>query len=287
MAYSIQHEYLQTVLIIGFGESKRSAIRITNLYNFASVTTGALVGLTIYRVRHLQPFIMCGTALYFSALVLLCLFPGGQGKDAHYVVVFGQVLLGIGGGLFPFPTMASIQAATDHKYMTVITGLYFAVYRIGSAIGSCVAATIWLGVLPSRFRGRLSSNEALWAVNAPFTFTSDSNYSPEAKVAFLECYKDIQRILCIVAASVSALLIVFAFVIRNPKLGDEQSLPDPSSFELQDLPARHHDNRTENNLNVPDIYGGQRPPGTPRSAQTGSDPQLDISPEPHTPLGKH
>ena len=44
--------------------------------------------------------------------------------------------------------------------------------------------------------------------------------------ATIEVYKHVQRLLCITGIGLSAVLIFFACVIRNPRLTDEQSLPD-------------------------------------------------------------
>ena len=44
--------------------------------------------------------------------------------------------------------------------------------------------------------------------------------------AAIEVYKHVQRLLCITGICLSAVLIFFACVIRDPKLTDEQSLPD-------------------------------------------------------------
>lgn len=42
----------------------------------------------------------------------------------------------------------------------------------------------------------------------------------------IEVYQHVQRLLCITGICISAILIFFACVIRNPRLTDEQSLPD-------------------------------------------------------------
>lgn len=44
--------------------------------------------------------------------------------------------------------------------------------------------------------------------------------------AAIDVYRHVQRLLCITGICLSVVLIFFACVIRNPRLTDEQSLPD-------------------------------------------------------------
>jgi SIT family siderophore-iron:H+ symporter-like MFS transporter len=76
-------EYFYTVLRVGYRQSTQSATRIVNLYNFTSVITGAIVGLLVYRIRYLRPFIIIGTVLYFAAFALLIVFNGGGSSKAQ------------------------------------------------------------------------------------------------------------------------------------------------------------------------------------------------------------
>jgi SIT family siderophore-iron:H+ symporter-like MFS transporter len=49
---------------------------------------------------------------------------------------FRYLVLGIAGGLFPYPVQALVQAASKHEHVAMITALYLTTYQIGSAIGS-------------------------------------------------------------------------------------------------------------------------------------------------------
>lgn len=73
--------------------------------------------MVVYRVRFLKPFIMAGTALFMVAFGLLIHYRGGIGGTSHNGIIGAQILLGIAGGLFPYPAQASIQAATKHERM--------------------------------------------------------------------------------------------------------------------------------------------------------------------------
>ena len=47
--------YLYTVLVVAFGESIKSATRITSVYSFTSVIVGCALGLVVRYARRLKP----------------------------------------------------------------------------------------------------------------------------------------------------------------------------------------------------------------------------------------
>jgi len=83
--------------------------------SFSSVISGIFLGMVVYKVRYLKPFILFGTCLFMVAFGLLIHYRGGSGSSAHNGIIGAQVLLGIAGGFFPYPAQASIQAATKHE----------------------------------------------------------------------------------------------------------------------------------------------------------------------------
>jgi MFS transporter, SIT family, siderophore-iron:H+ symporter len=194
------------------------------------VVTGFLLGMVVYKVRRLKWFIVAGTALFMVAFGLLIHFRGSPNSAGQSGVIGAQVLLGIAGGMFPYPAQASIQAATKHEHVAVITGLYLATYNIGSAFGGAISGTIWTNVLPQALEDQLNplGNLTLAAATYADPFTVAYAYpvgTPE-RTAIIEAYQHSQRLLCITGISLCTLLIGFAFCLRNPVLGDEQSLPE-------------------------------------------------------------
>jgi SIT family siderophore-iron:H+ symporter-like MFS transporter len=114
-AWTMQGDFLYTVLIVAFDESVKSATRISYLYSFTSVITGLILGGIVIQVRRLKPSIIAGTCLFVVAFGLLILYRGGSGSSPHSGIIGAQICLGIGGGMFPYPAQASIQAATKHE----------------------------------------------------------------------------------------------------------------------------------------------------------------------------
>ena len=226
-AWTMQGDFLYTVLIVAFNESIKSATRITNLYSFTSVITGTILGLVIYRVRRLKPFILFGTCMFMVAFGLLIYFRGGSQGSTHSGIIGAQVLLGFAGGFFSYPAQASIQAATKHEHVAVITGIYLASYNIGSALGATVSGAIWSQVVPGELTRRLgNATEAnLWFAS-PLTQVLLYPVGTLERTAAIDAYKHVQKLLCITGICLSAVLIFFACAIRNPRLTKDQSLPD-------------------------------------------------------------
>ncbi|OJJ80802.1 putative siderochrome-iron transporter Sit1 [Aspergillus glaucus CBS 516.65] len=218
-AWALQGNYLYTVLVVSFDESITSATRIISLYSFASVITGCLLGFVILKVRRLKIFIIVGTLLFSVAFGILIYFRGGSGGSSHSGVIGGQVLLGIAGGLFPYSAQASIQAATKHEHLAVVTGLFLACYNVGSALGDTIAGAIWTQVLPGELSNKLDDPALVQqAYGDPFTFASSHAMGTP-------------RLLCITGICLTVPLIAFAFCMKNPKLTNEQSFANAEESE--------------------------------------------------------
>lgn len=222
-AWACQGDFLFPVLRVAFNQSEKSANRITALYSFCSTLTGVIVGMAVYRVRRLKPFILFGTCLFLVALSLMIHYRGGVGT--HSGVIGAQVLLGLAGGFFPYAAQASIQAATSHEHVAVVTGLYLATYNVGSAVGNAISGVVMSQVVPEQLQMRLNEEAAdKWYAN-PLAYLTDFPPGTAERDAVIEAYKYFQRVVCIIGASTCLGLIIFAFCIRNPRLPDTQSLP--------------------------------------------------------------
>ncbi|KAF1850950.1 major facilitator superfamily protein [Cucurbitaria berberidis CBS 394.84] len=226
-AWTCQGDYLYSVLIVAFNESVKSATRISSLYSFCSVITGLLLGLVVYKVRRLKPFILFGTCLFMVAFGLLIHFRGGAARTSHSGIIGAQILLGIAGGFFPYVTQASIQAATKHEHVAAITGIYLACYNVGSALGNTVSGAIWSQVVPRELERRLgNATLATQWYGSPLDLVPLFPPGTAERDAAIDAYKHVQRLLCITGICLCAVLIFFACFLRDPRLPDTQSLPE-------------------------------------------------------------
>ncbi|KAF5622767.1 siderophore iron transporter 1 [Fusarium tjaetaba] len=227
-AWYMQGDYLYTVLQVSFNFSVKAATRVTSLYSFASVITGTILGLIVYKVRRFKVFIVSGTCLFLVAFGLLIRYRGNPSSDNKSGVIGAQILLGIAGGMFPYPAQASLQAYVTHERLAVMTGLYLAVYQIGSACGNAVSGAIWTQVLPVRLAQSFSSfgNEtlAVYAYTQPLSAIIDFPVGSPERDAMIDAYKHVQRLLVITGICLCVPLIAFSLCLRNPKLTDQQNL---------------------------------------------------------------
>lgn len=227
-AWYLQGDYLYTVVVVAFNQSTLSATRITSLYSFVSVLVGLSIGTLVRFIKQLKWIIVAGTCLFTVAFGLLIQFRGGGSGSAYSGVIGAQVLLGIAGGMFPYPAQASIQSCTKHENVATITGLYLATYQIGSALGNCVSGAYWTNSLPQRLATNLApfNNATLptYAYSNPFSFIGEYSFETAERQAVVEAYKETQKVLCIIGICLTLPLIAFGLCTRNKTLGKEQSL---------------------------------------------------------------
>lgn len=236
-AWTMQGDYLYTVLIVAFNFNIADATRITSLYSFVSVIVGPLLGLVVYKVRRLKYFIVVGTALYMTAFGLLIHFRGSgtSAANAKAGVIAAQVVLGIAGGMFPYPTQASLQVYLRHENLAVMTGLYLAMYNIGSALGNAVSGAIWTQTMPRYLRNALPGYDDVVTAVYQDPVTNAILYpigSPE-RDGIITAYRHTQRLLTITGICLCVPLIGLALALRNPKLTDEQSLTKEADSESE------------------------------------------------------
>ncbi|KAF4452956.1 putative SIT1-Transporter of the bacterial siderophore ferrioxamine B [Fusarium austroafricanum] len=227
-AWTMQGDYLFTVLQVSFNFSVKAATRVQSLYSFASVITGTILGLIVYKVRRFKIFIVSGTCLFLVAFGLLIQYRGDPSSSNKSGVIGAQVLLGIAGGMFPYPAQASLQAYVTHERLAVMTGLYLALYQVGSAFGNAVSGAIWTQVLPVQLAKSFSSfgNEtlAVYTYSQPLSAILDFPIGTDERDAMIDAYKHVQRLLTITGICLCIPLIGFALCLRNPKLTDQQNL---------------------------------------------------------------
>ncbi|WVN89526.1 uncharacterized protein L203_104751 [Cryptococcus depauperatus CBS 7841] len=240
-AWYTQGDYLYYTLLVAFDRNTISATRVQNIYSFCSVVIGVCIGLIARKVRRLKYFIVAGTLLFVLAFGLLIRYRGGYSLSDFAGLVASEVILGIAGGMFPYPAQVMIQSAVQHERTAVVTSLYLASYSVGSALGNTIAAAIWTNTMPSHLlnalnRAGLSDASTLQtlAYQSPLTFIQQYHPGTPAREAVGHAYREVQRYLTITGICISTLLVLLSLCLRNPRLGDEQSLPEAEKFDEKD-----------------------------------------------------
>ncbi|KAK7421268.1 ferrioxamine B transporter [Neonectria magnoliae] len=244
-AWTMQGDFLYTVLVVAFNFSITAATRITSLYSFASVITGTLLGLVVYKIRRIKMFIVAGTVLFLVAFGLLIRYRGDPSSAGRSGVIGAQIVLGIAGGMFPYPAQASLQAYVKHEHVAVMTGLYLATYNVGSALGNAVSGSIWSQVLPSTLSKNLAGiNDtlAIFTYGNPFEAAALYPMGTEERAAIVDSYQHVQRLLTITGICLCIPLIGFSLCFRNPKLNDKQTLVEDDDKPKTPAPTNEHVN---------------------------------------------
>lgn len=226
-AWTMQGDYLWTVLQVAFDFDVITANRVSLLYSFVSVIIGPLLGLVVFKVRRLKIFIVIGTCLFMVAFGLLIHFRGGASGSSRAGVIGAQCLLGFAGGMFPYTAQASLQVGVKHENVAVMTGIYLATYNIGSALGNAISGALWTQLLPQELTRRLESVNATLvdeAYGSPLTVITTYAIGTPERDAMVESYQYIQKMLTITGICLCIPLILFSLSIRNPKLNGQQSL---------------------------------------------------------------
>lgn len=225
-AWYVQGNYLYTVLVVAFDFSVETATRILSFFSFFGVVSGVLVGLVVYRVRRLKHIIVGGTLVFMMAFVLLISQPGGATRQSRTGIIGAQILLGLAGGLFAYPTQASIQASASRDHVAILTGLYLSFYNVGSALGTCLSGAIWTQTLYPALEANLAfqPNRTLAQAmyNNPFKVVADYPVGTDIRAAIISSYSHVQGLLCTAGLVVCAPMIGFALALRNPRLSDQQ-----------------------------------------------------------------
>lgn len=251
LAYYAQHTYLYIGLIVRHGESADAAVRIVGLYTFTSTLVGLCMGIIISITRDLRWYLRFGAIFYLASFVLQYTRPSGADNIGHITVTCSQILLGIAGGLFPFPAMAFIQGARDHTQLSTLIGAYLTACRVGGGVGQSLAGAIWTNALKPRLHEVLDSEISKpgvdLAYNIPTMISDMYAWDTPVRMVFVKVYAQSHRYLCAVGIIASALLIILAFMIRDaslegppengraeplPRSGDETELRESSKKGL-------------------------------------------------------
>ena len=145
-------------------------------------------------------------------------------------MVGAQVLLGVACGMFTYAALTSIQTATQHEHLAAVTGMYFACFNVRGALGNSISGAIWTHILPGQLQHKLarfddpSIAEAVYG--APFTATEDYEWGSPVREEIVEAYRRTQKLLCVTGICIAVLVLLFALILRDPRLTDDQSLPD-------------------------------------------------------------
>ncbi|KPM42782.1 Siderophore iron transporter 1 [Neonectria ditissima] len=221
VSWTVQGDFLYTVLLVGYDFSIKAATRVSGLYAFCETVSGMVVGLIIFKVRRCKPFVVGGVLIWFIAYGIMIHFRGGPGSSSQSGIIAGQILLGGAGAMFPFPNIVVAMAMAKHKDIAVLTSLWLTMNWVGYAVGNCASGAIWTQTLYQTLQQNLGpiNNTLADAVYAsPLTVVPNYPVGTPERVGIMESYRHIQHLLTIAGICFVIPILFFALCIRNTKL---------------------------------------------------------------------
>lgn len=108
------------------------------LYAFTSTLFGLFMGIIISINQDVRWYLRIGAMLFLSSFILQMIKPAGIDNAARLSIICSQLLLGIAGGLFPFPAMGFVQAGREHAQLSTLIGIYMTACRVGGGVGQAL-----------------------------------------------------------------------------------------------------------------------------------------------------
>lgn len=238
--YYIAADYLYPVLIVSINESSKSASRITWLPTFIAVALSPFISVLVARTRRLKLPVVLGCALWMVSLGMFYHYRGGA--VSHAGIIGASVVMGVGSALYCYLLTVALQAMTSHSRMAVITGAYYTVAKVGSAVGASVSGAVWTQSMYHQLAQHLG-NESLAAAayGSPYTFVAEYVWGTPERDAAVRAYEYVQRILMIIALVFSVPLLLSVLFMRDRPLDDKVARDDVSESGLSSAAATDDD----------------------------------------------
>lgn len=218
-AYAVFGNYLYPVLLVSFDESALSATRIYWLPTFVTTLISPVISILVAKYRKIKFFSVCGSSLWLISMGLFYRYRGG--KESHAGIIGGSVVLGVGASMGDYLMMIAVQSMTTHSNMAAMTGLYYAVVKVGEATGAAVSGAIWTQKMyPELLKQLRNETLAFEAYSSPYTFIAKYSWGTVERAAAVEAYRFVQRLIVIVALSFTGPMILAALLMKDNLLTD-------------------------------------------------------------------
>ncbi|QRG39236.1 hypothetical protein FDK38_003664 [Candidozyma auris] len=235
LARAIVNDYAYPVLLVGMNATPTVATRTPKLTSFVAALTIGFVGLAVSRVRRSKGFILFGCVAMFVSMGLFVHFRGtNDGMRAKYYrdgIAIAMCISGFSQAFLERLVMVSAQSCTNHEYMAIVSACFSAFYRVGWTIGDSISGAIWTQRMYHEIEKQMTQlgvDPALakQAYQAPYDFIKKHKWGTPARRAVSLGYAQVQKYLSITALCLTVPVVIFAFLLRDHRLGDKQNLDD-------------------------------------------------------------
>ncbi|KAK7045369.1 hypothetical protein VNI00_007618 [Paramarasmius palmivorus] len=209
------------------------------------VTAGLILRWT-HRYKLLQ---IIGLSIKIIGIGIL--LTGQRATQSTAALAMSQVLIGVGGSFSVVSSRVASQASVPHQDLALTISLLSLWSKIGSAIGSALAAVIWAEKMPKLLRQELPSSVTDAQVKTFFgTIRKIRDYAFEDPIrqGAILAYRKTLWYLIVPAVSLSFVPLIAAFLQTNFYLGKQQNavmnvapdgskLPPPPEQNIEEHPT--------------------------------------------------
>ncbi|KAL2676512.1 hypothetical protein Neosp_010272 [[Neocosmospora] mangrovei] len=224
MSDSIYRPFLSSFLQVAGHYSPGAATRVDNAQRVAYNIGALFSGLCLKYVKNTKPFILLGVVLIIlaSGLPIYLTNISGTHIANEPTFIVSKTLLGVGRGLAQVSLQVSLQAVLANEQIAVATAVYLSSLGFGSNLGVTISGAIWNSLLPKKLNANFGEEVGGKIFGSIVVAQNYTVGSPERN-AIDKCYRQTQQTLAIGSVSVSALLLILAYLVQNVKLGEEDT----------------------------------------------------------------
>ncbi|KAI9031754.1 major facilitator superfamily domain-containing protein [Phycomyces nitens] len=208
---STNWQFLATYLQISRRVDSKTAIYLECGYNVMYIITEVSVGFLMARFKVWRPFIWTGIAIAIVGLGIM--IPARLPNSSDAFVVVSQAIVGLGTGMCFIPALVAVQSSVPHNDLAIVTALFQIGGSIAASIGSTMAGAIWNAVLPSKIAQYVPGEYDAAQIISSITYVQ--GLPIEQYDGAVKAYGEVQKLLNIIAVSLSVLTFVFAVPMQS------------------------------------------------------------------------
>ncbi|PWY99830.1 MFS general substrate transporter, partial [Testicularia cyperi] len=186
--------------------------------NVTSTITGIVVGSLMAMTRRYKTLLMIGLVVRLIGVTLMIRYRTAD--DPTFMLVFCQLLQGIGGGSIAITMQVAVQVTVRHADVAIVTALELLTTEIGAAVGSATAGWLFQTYLPAKLEAGLPNMDPTELRQVYGSLQKALSYpigSPE-RTAIIHAWVEVMRILSITATIVLVPAVLFGLVIPDTSL---------------------------------------------------------------------
>ncbi|CAE6430610.1 unnamed protein product [Rhizoctonia solani] len=223
--------YLSSFIWVVKDWDTRSWVYFNNSMNVTTSVFNLIGGLILkytHRYKYLQ---ICGLGIRLIGIGLL-ISPHAGGivvstvPLASGIIVWSQILIGIGGAFSVVGSRVGAQASVPHEDLASLTALLSVWTSLGGSVGSAVATAIWTSNMPSNLDKCLPGVPQATINKLYGSIKSARNASPAVRKGVIEAYGATTRPMFIISLGLSCICFILAFFMPNYYLGNTQNAVD-------------------------------------------------------------